>query len=279
MATDKATLDSISEATIKAYPELQAVKDAYDKGNEGKAIELFQATPFYKNVALKDRALQKVNQNEIYKQELDAFLVETDRRLKRAGVRLTPEDLKFYGEKAFDSGLTNNQFDNLILKDKKTGIIGGQTLGTVDDLESYADSFGVANLLNDDYWDEKKTQILAGELTTEDIQNDIRELSASAYPNYADQINSGTSLKSLASGYKATIAQVLEMDPSAINWQDKNLQRALQYVDPKTGQPAKLPVWEFKQMLRSTDEWQYTDNATEEINSVGMSILKDWGMK
>jgi len=32
-------------------------------------------------------------------------------------------------------------------------------------------------------------------------------------------------------------------------------------------------------MLRSTDEWQYTDNATEEINSVGMSILKDWGMK
>jgi len=279
MATDKATLDSISEATIKAYPELQAVKDAYDKGNEGKAIELFQATPFYKNVALKDRALQKVNQNEIYKQELDAFLVETDRRLKRAGVRLTPEDLKFYGEKAFDSGLTNNQFDNLILKDKKTGIIGGQTLGTVDDLESYADSFGVANLLNDDYWDEKKTQILAGELTTEDIQNDIRELSASAYPNYADQINSGTSLKSLASGYKATIAQVLEMDPSAINWQDNNLQRALQYVDPKTGQPAKLPVWEFKQMLRSTDEWQYTDNATEEINSVGMSILKDWGMK
>lgn len=278
MATDKAILDSISEATIAAYPRLQAVKDAYDKGNEGKAIELLQATPFYKNVALKDRALQKVNQNGIYQQQLDAFLVETDRRSKTAGVRLTPEDLRFYGEKAFDLGLTNNQFDNLILKDKKTGIIGGQTLGTVDDLESYADSFGVANLLNADYWDEKKTQILAGELTTEDIQNDIRELSASAYPNYADQINSGTSLKSLASGYKATIAQVLEMDSSAINWQDKNLQRALQYVDPKTGQPAKLPVWEFKQMLRSTDAWQYTDNATEEINSVGKGILKDWGL-
>lgn len=278
MATDKAILDSISEATIAAYPRLQAVKDAYDKGNTGKAIELLQGTPFYKNVALKDRALQKVNQNGIYQQQLDAFLVETDRRSKTAGVRLTPEDLRFYGEKAFDLGLTNNQFDNLILKDKKTGIIGGQTLGTVDDLESYADSFGVANLLNADYWDEKKTQILAGELTPEDIQNDIRELSASAYPNYADQINSGTSLKSLASGYKATIAQVLEMDSSAINWQDKNLQRALQYVDPKTGQPAKLPVWEFKQMLRSTDAWQYTDNATEEINSIGVGMLKDWGV-
>jgi hypothetical protein len=54
------------------------------------------------------------------------------------------------------------------------------------------------------------------------------------------------------------------------------LRRALQYtVD---GKPAVKPLWQFEKELRSTVEWEYTNNARDTIDSLSLKVLKDWGL-
>ena len=54
--------------------------------------------------------------------------------------------------------------------------------------------------------------LAAGTTTIYDIQDKIRKDSASAYPVFADQISKGTILDALASAYKSSMANILEID-------------------------------------------------------------------
>ena len=72
------------------------------------------------------------------------------------------------------------------------------------------------------------------------------------------------------------MANILERDPDSISFEDPLLRRALQYtVD---GKPAVKPLWQFEKELRSTTEWEYTNNARDTIDSLSLKVLKDWGL-
>ena len=100
--------------------------------------------------------------------------------------------------------------------------------------------------------------------------------SASAFPAYASQIEKGVSLEALASAYKSSMANILERDPDSISFEDPYLRRALQYT--QDGKPAIKPLWEFEKELRSTPEWEYTNNARDVIDSLSLKVLRDWGL-
>lgn len=258
---------------VKLYPELQKVFDLINKGDDTQAELEFYKTGYYQNLSstAKDRAKKKASQPGLYLQELDAFKQTQRIRLTQKGITVDDAIL----EDAFLKGYTENQVDALALS-KFTGKIGGTTIGNVQNLNEYANQFGMSyNQATLDSWSKG---IAGGTTTVYDVQSKIRQDAASAYPVYADGLLKGTSLDALASAYKSSMANILEIDPDAISWNDPTLRTALQYVDTN-GKPAMKPIWQFENELRNDPRWEYTNNARAKVDSLSLKVLRtDWGL-
>ena len=180
-------------------------------------------------------------------------------------------------EKAYELGMDDNQLDQFLLTSGKITGFGGSVLGDTSALKNYAASFGVSNYLNSNYWEQKQKDLFAGTVTIDDIQAEIRMKSASAFPSYADQIGNGVSVDSIASAYKGAMANILEIDQDSITYNDPRLRQALQAVGPD-GKPTTKPLWQFERELRTTKEWEYTNNARDTMDSMSMKVLRDMGL-
>jgi hypothetical protein len=73
------------------------------------------------------------------------------------------------------------------------------------------------------------------------------------------------------------MANILERDADSITYDDPRLRAALQYVGTD-GKPSTKPLWQFEKELRSSPEWQYTNNARNTIDSLSLKVMQDWGM-
>lgn len=265
----------LTKALIEKFPELQAVWELFLAGNTTDAKLAYYQTDYYKNLGTtsKNRAIMKANQAGVYQQELDKFILGEKKRLIGKGIKLDDAALTSLLSEAFDQGLSEDQIDLKVLSVNKSPF-GGDTLSQVQSLNQYANAFGINYASKDiDQW---SRDIFAGLTTVADVQAKIRQDSASAFPAYAGQIEKGISLEALASAYKSSIANILERDVDTVTFDDPMLRRALQYtVD---GKPAVKPLWQFEKELRSTVEWEYTNNARDTIDSLSLKVLKDWGL-
>lgn len=265
----------LTKALIEKFPELQAVWELFLAGNTTDAKLAYYQTDYYKNLGTtsKNRAIMKANQAGVYQQELDKFILSEKKRLISKGIKLDDAALTSLLSEAFDQGLSEDQIDLKVLSVNKSPF-GGDTLSQVQSLNQYANAFGINYASKDmDQW---SRDIFAGLTTVADVQAKIRQDSASAFPAYASQIEKGISLEALASAYKSSIANILERDVDTVTFDDPMLRRALQYtVD---GKPAVKPLWQFEKELRSTVEWEYTNNARDTIDSLSLKVLKDWGL-
>ena len=265
----------LTEQLLAAFPELQNVYNLFLAGNETDARIAYQKSGYYQNLTKtsRDRQTMKATQPGAYKTELDQFVLEQQRRLVQRGIRLDDATLRSMLEKAYDDGLSEEQIDLKALTTFK-GDIGGETLGAVQSLKSYAAAFGVG--YQQPMFDQWSKDIFAGTITVNDVQARIRQDSASAFPAYAEQINRGVSMDAIASAYKTSMAEILERDPESITFNDSRLRKALQYTID--GKPAVMPLWEFEKQIRSTPEWMNTKDARDTIESLSFKVLSDWGL-
>jgi hypothetical protein len=269
----------ISEALLAAYPELRTVYDLFKAGNTGKALEELYKTSYYQDLSplVKQRVKQKTEQPGVYLDSLDKYKTAARKRLVTAGVKINMADFDSLAVNAYERGLDDNQFDELIRFSGKITGFGGDIIGDTSSLKSYANSFGVGKYLGQAYWDQKSRDLFTGTTTIDDIQDEIRRTASSAFPGYSDQINNGISVDSIASAYKGAMANILERDADSITFEDPTLRAALQYIGPD-GKPAVKPLWQFEKELRSKPEWEYTNNARNTIDSLSLKVLRDWGL-
>ncbi len=269
----------ISEALLAAYPELKPIYEFFKAGNTGKALEELYKTSYYQDLSplVKKRVKEKVEQPGVYLDSLDKYKTAARKRLVTSGVKINMTDFDTLATQAYERGLDDNQFDELIRFSGKITGFGGDILGDTASLKTYANSFGVGKYLDQAYWDQKSRDLFTGTTTVDDIQAEIRNTAASAFPGYSDQINNGISVDSIASAYKGAMANILERDADSITFEDPTLRSALQYVGPD-GKPAVKPLWQFEKELRSKPEWEYTNNARDTIDSLSLKVLRDWGL-
>ena len=272
----------ISEALLndKTYgTELKAVYDLFKAGNTGAALEALYKTNYYTTLSavVKSRFKQKLEQPGVYEDSLDKYKVSARKRLVDSGVKIDMTNFDSLAENAYARGLDDNQFDELIIFSGKVTGYGGKVLGDTSDLKAYANTFAATGYFTDAYWAQKSKDLFLGITTTDDIQAEIRDKAASAFPGYADQIKNGTSIDAIASAYKGAMANILERDPDSITYDDPRLRQALQYIGAD-GKPAVKPLWQFEKELRSTPEWEKTNNARDTIDSMSLKVLRDWGL-
>jgi hypothetical protein len=271
----------ITEALLATYPELKAVYELFKAGDEGAALEALFKTNYYRtsNSTVKTREKQKLEQPQVYADAVTKYKLAARKRLVDSGIQIDTTTFDTLVESAYARGFDDNQLDQAIATSGKITGFGGDVLGDTTVLKTYANSYGVNQLLNDSYWTQKSKDLFAGTVTTNDIQNEIRTLSASAYPAYSDQILSGVSFDSQTSNVKQSMATYLELDPETITNDNKTFRMITQWVNPTTGKAEKMPQWLVEKTIKSTPEWGYTKNALATLDSLADKVLRqDWGL-
>jgi len=270
----------ITEALIKAFPELQSIFDDFAKGNIAKARIDYFNTDYYKNLTGNSqlRQAKKETQPGVYAQEFDAWKQETKRKLIQKGFMWSP-DIEALLETSYLKGDTDTQVEIMILNSGKMGIkIGGSTLGTVNSLKDFADDQGVNTILPKNYWDKISMGLLDGSLTDETVKEQIKGFAISAYPAYSKGIEAGRSFGLQTSALKQLIANTLEVDADTIDNNNPVFKELAGYINPKTQTPEIVPLWEAEKIVKSKDEWLFTKNAQRTFDDLGLRVLRDMGL-
>lgn len=270
----------LTDSLIRAFPELQEVYDLFVAKDYTEARLKYFATDYYKNITETGKSRQglKATARGQYDQLIDAYRINQRKRLTSKGINLDDATFNQLTEEGFDAGLDENQLDIKILNSGKLGTIGGTTLGAVNVLKTYADEYGVNQLLNKSWWEQKSIDLFSGKTTDDDIEEEIKKLSASAYAAYAPGIMAGRTLSSQTSALRQTYANLYGVDPDTVQYNTPGFMKLVQYIDPKTKQPVPIPLWEAEKIIKSQDDWLYTKAAQDSYNEIGSSILKSWGL-
>jgi hypothetical protein len=157
----------------------------------------------------------------------------------------------------------------------KSGIPIGPEGAMFSTLKNFAYNHGLP--LTDDTAKQYAKQITDGAMSEELVTNTLRDQAASLYPQLADKIKAGISVKTLADPYIQTMSNILELPVSQIGVDNATIKNALGYTAPD-GTLATKSLYQFEQDLRNDPRWKYTSNARESLDSVGRGVLRDMGV-
>lgn len=270
----------ITETIITAFPELKPIFDMFVRGDIAAARLAYFSSDYYKNLTdtAKKRQTQQKTQRGAYDQEFGAWKEAQKRRLIAKGFPWSA-DVEALLEGSYLKGDTDVQVELTILNSGKMGKnIAGSTLGTVNGLRQEAVDQGVNNILPASYWDKVSMGILSGNLTSEGIAEEIKGFAMSAYPAYAKGIQEGRSFSLQTSAARQMLANTLEKDVDTITNDNPLFQKAVGYVNPKTGAFEIMPLWQVEKLAKSSEDWLYTKNAQGTFDSIGRNVLQSWGL-
>jgi hypothetical protein len=265
------------DANGNVIPGLKSVYDLWAAGKETEALDAYFKSDWFTKLgrtAAERYALEK-NQPEVYRQELEAYKLAQKQRLVQFGVKIEDPDLDKYLEEAYKGVLTDAQVNALVVKSKDFGkTFSGEILGTIQNSKDYARSMGVS--FGEDYYNSLGKRLFLGEITDSEIQQNIRETSASAFPAYRDLILKGVTMDSISSAYKQSMANILQLNPNAIDVQSNQTLRQAFQGGPDGQGP--MPLWQWENQLRKDVRWQYTDNAKEGAYNMVKTVIGDLGL-
>jgi hypothetical protein len=105
------------------------------------------------------------------------------------------------------------------------------------------------------------------------IKRNIRNSAALGMPaNIQKLIAEGTDLETIYAPYRNRMAAILEVAPDSININDPALRMAI-------GPEKEMSLYDFQRELRKDARWQYTNQAKEEVSSVALQVLRDFGFQ
>ena len=280
---------------IKSVPELEelwekAIADGW-LGARFKAA-LMNSTWFKENDGYRRTilALEKTDP-ETYQRRLDGAVAKIRDDLAKMGIRITdiPESrLKQMGRNflllGFDQGQNENVYQdwlggNFLKMRGNDREIAGAALSNQDSLTALLLANGFDP--NSESWagwiESSVNSIALGDMQLTDAQSHIRQQAATLYPIFAERILQGESVQDIAAAYFELYADTLELNPSEISLRDPYMIEALQGVDPETGQPRAMGLWDFQKKLRKDDRWQYTKQANAMADGFANDILSMFG--
>ncbi len=270
----------ITETILAAFPELKLIFADFVAGNIGKARLDYFNTNYYKNLTnvAQKRQTQQKTQPGVYAQDYDAWKQTLKVRLINKGFLWNPE-IEAMLEPLYLKGDSETQIEIAILNSGKMGkSIGGSALGVVNALRQEANDQGVNRILPASYWDKVGMGILSGTLSEEVIAEEIKGFAMSAYPAYAKGIQEGRSFGLQTSASRQLIANLLEVDVDTVTNDNPVFKQIAGYLNPKTQTPEIMPLWDQEKFIKSTEQWQYTKNARDTYDSLGLKVLRDWGL-
>ena len=250
--------------------ELREIKAALAAGNQALANDLWNRSKWGRlDLDAQQRYLQSLENADLYKERLKAWLSKIKPQLASRGLKADDATL----EKYFKDGI-----DDETIFDELSGGVGAKgAAGTIatalDKLRGTARANGF-NLERDfgnqiDGWLQRVSR---GE-SVDDFTRIIRQQAKLGLPEKVGALlDEGLDLANIYAPYRNTMAALLEVTPDSISLDDPLLRTAY-------GQDKETSIYDFKRAVRKDPRWQYTDNARQEVSSVALQVLRDFGFQ
>jgi hypothetical protein len=156
----------------------------------------------------------------------------------------------------------------------------GQAAQVENNLFKIAGEYGFRDMLGSSQlsnWSKENTRsILNGDLSLDDVTNQMREFAIGRFPALANQLRAGLSLETLVSPYRNAVADMLELDENLVGYNDPLMEKALGAMS-QDGQQSLMPLWQLKMEARKDPRYLETDKANELYNTIGVQIARDFG--
>jgi len=269
-------LKDIDDNLKKAYEE-------YMKPTRNMAviIGLVKNSKFYQdfNALARTRRITQAEQPGVYAQDKEKYKTEQKKRLAAAGIAWNT-DVEKQVESAYDLALDDDVLDKLIVATGKFGKITGAAGATIEDLQDFANSYGVGSLYDQKYWDEQRRDMFLGVTNAQKIQEDIKQRAIDAYPAWAKGFNENKSLNTQAGWIKSLVAQQLGIDPNSLTFDDPTVAPFLNYKDPKSGQQVIPSLLDVRTQTRTKyfDQFAQTPEGRSYMDGLTVKVLQDMGL-
>jgi hypothetical protein len=177
--------------------------------------------------------------------------------------------------------LTEKEIRRFVTKSINFGTdLRGQAAQVQNKLFQAASEYGFTDIMGSGQlsnWSKENTRaVLDGDISLDDVTNQLRDFAIGRFPAFANQLRAGLSLNTLVSPYRGAVADILELDENLIGYNDPLMEKALGAMG-QDGQQSLMPLWQLKMEARKDPRFLNTDKANELYNSIGVQIAQDFG--
>ena len=191
------------------------------------------------------------------------------------GVELTDGQINSLGYDYANGDVDATTVKSRIASTGNINFATGEAAKTIDSLKTAAASYGVS--YDPSWYNQSAKDILTGKVDNDTLAQQLKELAKSRYPSLAKQIDSGYTVKQIASPYLQSMANILEINPNDITMEDPTIKQAFTSLNAD-GQPSTKALWQFEQELKQDPRWRFTKNAQNDLMGTARKVLQDFGL-
>lgn len=268
-------------ASLMDQPEVAGLMQDVMSGkiSVAEAGKRFLSTNFYRTTTEPQRnfmILERTSPAEAQRlrdQELD--------KLREMGgpLGLDPNNprLKQIAELTLKFGWTDDQVQAAMASEVKydpTGQTGALSRGLKEQARQYLVP------VSDQTMQSWAQAIARGTKTGEDFGQYMRDMAKSYLPSLAPVLDDpNITPMSYLSPYAEVTAKTLGVNPAEIDWTEPKWMRALNTVDPKTGQRTVMQLADWQRTLMADDQygWKDTTNGKTQRAALGQELMKRFG--
>lgn len=273
-----------TDPSIKALMD-KAVEQGYTP--ERFAAEL-RSTSWWKKTSVSVRQYMGLQATDpaALRQQVNQRKPLIRNQASQLGLSLSDETINRLADNSYKYGWTELQLANHIGAEaiKEDRLAGGMAGGSTE-FSNAAALQNIRNIANDyminvsdrelNNWTK---QILTGKKTEMDFTNMAKARAKIRYSSLTEAIDRGETVMDATAEYRNTAAYLLEVDPDEIDFLDEKFAPAFNYVDDTTGKLRQMNLQEWGQYIRSTPDWQKTENARTTYQDAAFSLARAFGM-
>jgi len=272
-----------SLAVLNSDPELKrlfqdAVKNTW---SQSMFVAKLQATQWYQKhgEAWRQNEVLRRADPATYAQRSASATARIVQTARQYGVTLTAAQAAAMASDYMGFGWNDEQLRQHLVSyasySSTTSSLTGEAGAAALEYKRIANDYGVS--LDDGQMSSLVRGTIAGTVDKSWVTKWAMDHAKSAYPALAKRIDAGETIASIADPFKQAYSKVLEVDPNAINLDDRLIKQALQGKDDK-GQPAVQSLWQFEDTLRNDSRWSRTQNARDSAAATAHGVLQSFGL-
>jgi hypothetical protein len=271
----------LSYALFKAFPELddllkKAIANSYTP--QRFQVELRQTKWFKKHSDVwRENTALFHSDPATFEERLGTVTTKLGDLAASVGASLTEPALARLAKRALLTGMSDEELRDVLSKHVRPSAQGytGDLSSIEQGLRATAYANGVR--LQDDQFKKWMQAIVRGEASEDQFRTSIRNMAASAFPLYGEQVKGGVDLIDVATPYLNSMSEILELTPGSVDLHDPLVRKALAGTRDAKGNTAAMNTSEFENMLRQDQRWGYTKQANDSAKNFAVSMSRLWG--
>lgn len=141
-------------------------------------------------------------------------------------------------------------------------------------MKQLAADYGIT--ATDSYLNGQLTAIQSGKNTLDGFEQSIRNQAKATFPQFAQQIDQGMTVRDIADPWISTMAKTLEVSDSTVDLNTPEVKKALTQRNAD-GSATAMPLWQFERSLKDDPRYDKTTQARTDAASVLHKVGQDFG--